>query len=73
MTFKILTGRFPIQAADFFQLNQDTRFRGHSLKLKKENFKTTVRQNFLSKRVFQIQNNLPKQVINAQSTNIFKN
>ncbi|CAH1098878.1 unnamed protein product [Psylliodes chrysocephalus] len=56
-----------------FPLNTDSRLRGHSLKLQKENFKTRTRQHFLSNRIFEVWNNLPQEIIDSQSVNIYKN
>ncbi|KAJ3653056.1 hypothetical protein Zmor_018974 [Zophobas morio] len=55
-----------------FILNSHTLTRGHSFKLAKEKFKTTVRQHFLSNRVFQQWNSLPEEIVSSQSTMAFK-
>ncbi|XP_063918429.1 uncharacterized protein LOC135133841 [Zophobas morio] len=46
-----------------FILSAHTLTRGHSFKLAKEKFKTTVRQHFLSNRVFQQWNSLPEEIV----------
>ncbi|KAJ3646959.1 hypothetical protein Zmor_024514 [Zophobas morio] len=55
-----------------FILSAHTLTRGHSFKLAKEKFKTTVRQHFLSTRVFQQWNSLPEEIVSSQSTMAFK-
>jgi len=49
------------------------RTRGHSLKMKKNRWETTLRQKFFSERIVDSWNSLPENVINAASLNGFKN
>lgn len=70
-TYRILHGEFFCHQ-DLFELNTDFRLRGHSLKLRKENFRTTTRKHFLSNRVFEHWNSLPENVVTAPSLNSFK-
>lgn len=55
-----------------FDLNLDARLRGHHLKLIRENFKTTQRQNFLPNRVFHQWNSLTDEIVSAPSVSSFK-
>jgi len=58
----------------FFELADVTSgLRGHSLKLFKPRCRTTVRQNFFSLWIVNEWNKLPQDVVEAPSTNTFKN
>lgn len=70
--YRALHGLFGVDLSHMFQLNVN-QLRGHSLKLKKENFRSTVRQVFVSNRVFDTWNGLPEEVVRAPSVNVFKN
>ena len=73
-TFKILTGREHVNYSKFFELADVTSgLRGHSLKLFEPRCHTTVRQNFFSLRIVDEWNKLPQDVVEAPSTNTFKN
>jgi len=73
-TFKILTGREHVNYSKFFELADVTsELRGRSLKLFKPRCHTTVRQNFFSLRIISEWNKLPQDVVEAPSTNTFKN
>ena len=54
-------------------MSQERRTRGHSYKLVKSRSKLEVRKNFFSQRVVSEWNNLPTEVVEATSVNIFKN
>lgn len=70
-TFRILRDDF-WDTSNFFTLNEDNRLRGHDSKLKKESFRSSVRQNFLVNRVFDKWNNLSSDIVSAP-LNSFKN
>ncbi|KAJ8969640.1 hypothetical protein NQ317_009573 [Molorchus minor] len=72
-TYRILHNDFTVNLSNMFTLNNDHRLRGHSLKLTREHFSTTIRQNFLTNRVFYTWNLLPEEVVSAPSVNSFKN
>ena len=72
-TYKLLTGKVNIEFDQFFELEYQDRTRGHSLKLKKKRVIHTSRLKFFSNRVVNLWNGLPNEVIQATSTNSFKN
>lgn len=71
-TYRALHGLLGVDMAYLYQLNTNN-LRGHNFKLRKEKFTTTVRQHFLSNRIFDCWNALPHQIVNAASVNRFKN
>ncbi|KAG5866242.1 hypothetical protein JTB14_017893 [Gonioctena quinquepunctata] len=71
LAYRILHGSLP-SLSNSFQINEDTRLRGHNFKLKKEHFRTTKRQNFIVNRVFSAWNNLDADTVNAPTVSIFK-
>lgn len=72
ITFRILKyGYGDLQ--HLFILDDHSRLRGHSLKVKKEPFSSIKRQHFLCNRIFSIWNSLPTEIINSPSINVFKN
>ena len=72
-TFKMLKGISNINPDQFFTLDSTSRCRGHTLKLKKPRANTLYRQSFFSHRVVDPWNALPQKVIDARTTNQFKN
>ncbi len=70
--FRAIHNLFGVNLRDLFTLNNNN-LRGHSLKLKKENFNTKCRQFFISNRVFAKWNKLPEEIVNAATVNSFKN
>jgi hypothetical protein len=72
-TYKIMTSKYDIDPKEFFEAETTSRTRGHSLKLKKTAAATSRRQNSYSYRVVNCWNALPAEVVNAASTNSFKN
>lgn len=73
ITYRSLHGLFSCDLSPLFALNDDVRLRGHQFKLRRENFKTTTRQCFISNRVFSVWNSLPSSVVASTSVNSFKN
>ncbi|EFA12429.1 hypothetical protein TcasGA2_TC005240 [Tribolium castaneum] len=71
--FRLTHGLFPGVTCNFLQIQNHDRLRGHSYKLKKEPFKTTVRKNYLTNRAFDIWNGLPDNVVAAVTVSSFKN
>ena len=71
-TFKILKGYLGVDLSPLFNINNDKRLRAHSLKLRHNQYKSKIRENFLSNRVFTAWNALPANTINSHSINTFK-
>jgi len=71
-TYKILTGKINVDPKQFFELHQDSVTRGHSLKLKKRRALYRPRLMFFANRVVTPWNDLPQDVVEAGSTNVFK-
>jgi len=74
-TFKIMNGLEGIEKTRMFTINPHTRSRGHSFKLFKPALKKGLncRKNFFSNRVISTWNSLPGTVVQAKTTNQFKN
>ena len=73
-TYKILTGKERFDSQLFFQMAAEVyNLRGHSMKVYVPRCAKTVRKTFFSVRVRNSRNSLPQHVIEAQSTNSFKN
>jgi hypothetical protein len=72
-TYKILTNNESDELLNLFEFNTNIHLRGHRLKLKIQNFKTSVRSHFLPNRVFSDWNALSDEIVNASNPNIFKN
>ena len=58
---------------DMFCRNSGGRTRGHSMKLGKRYARLDVRKYFFAKRVVDMWNGLPEEVVSACSVNAFKN
>ena len=75
--FKILKGIDKMNKQDLFPLSpeeeQHPQTRGHRYKITKKGSKTTARQQFFSQRAVNPWNGLPPWVVEAESTNQFKN
>ena len=72
-TFKILSGKERIDSAIFFRAASSINLRGNSKKLYKQRSRLMLRQNFFSQRVVNHWNSLPNAVVEAETTNSFKN
>jgi len=70
--FKIVKGFDRIDPNRLFKFNVDGRTRGHSFKIVKPLAKKSARSNFFSVRVINAWNDLPADVVAADSVNIFK-
>jgi hypothetical protein len=70
--FKILKGLEGIHADSFFKV-QCTRTRGHSMKIYKKRVHKDILKFSFGNRVVNQWNNLPEEVIRANSINAFKN
>ncbi|KAJ3651938.1 hypothetical protein Zmor_017942 [Zophobas morio] len=70
-TFQALTNvNSPIK--HLFSLNTDTRSRGHNFKLLNGKFHSTIRQYFITNRVFDAWNSLPAEVVQSETLLVFK-
>jgi len=70
--FKILSGFSIVPVDTFFALSDDTRTRGHSMKLLKRRCNKDLRHHFFSERVVNRWNKLPSYTVEAKSVNQFK-
>jgi len=70
--YKIVNGLSAMQFHSFFELDTNTRTRGHSLKLKKS-FHTELCQHFFSERIINLWNSLDEETVTASTLNSFKN
>lgn len=70
--YKATHGMLPLSCSALVTLNCDSRLRGHQLKLQKEPFRTSCRQNFFSNRSFEAWNNMPGDVVSAPTIAAFK-
>ena len=71
-SFKIIHHHINVDCTKFFELNTDSRTRGHSYKLFKQRFHLDVSKYFLSNRVIDLWNSLPDHIVTAPSINCFK-
>jgi hypothetical protein len=72
LVHQALTGDKNSSIKHLFPLNDGGRTRGHDLKLAKDNFRTSVRQNFITNRVFDVWNSLPVEVVTSKTPLGFK-
>ena len=70
-TFKILKGKVDL-GRSIFQVNTESRIRGHSLKLVINRARTDYRTYFFTNRVCKDWNDLGREVIESSSVEIFK-
>jgi len=54
LELELKNGLSAVQLDSFFELDTNTRTRGHSLKLKKKSFHTELRQHFFSERIINL-------------------
>ena len=72
--FKRIRGFDGLQKSDFFTQNKcQYNTRGHQFKLYKDNYSTSIRENFFTNRVIPMWNSLPARMVGAESVNGFKN
>jgi hypothetical protein len=72
LVHQALTGDKNSSIKHLFPLNDGGRTRGHDLKLAKDNFRTSARQNFITNRVFDVWNSLPVEVVTSRTPLGFK-
>ena len=74
-TYKLLTNKDDIdsQSQHFFQLTEEPyQLRGNNRRIYKVRSRGEIRRNFFNQRVVDHWNNLPQEIIAADSVNIFK-
>jgi hypothetical protein len=72
-TFKIITGIYDNEVTeDIFDLDLNTRTRGHSKKIKKKFGKINLRKFSLTNRIVDLWNTLPQSVIDAKDVRQFE-
>ena len=71
--FKILKGFNKVDSSKFFKLSENTKTRGHTMKLVKTRTRLDCRKYFFTNRVIDNWNSLPQYVVDAPSINAFKN
>ena len=72
-TYKILTNKYDVDPTIFFSLSNNTRTRGHCLKLEKTRTSSARLAHWFSHRVVNYWNSLPEHIVTAPSLNTFKN
>ena len=70
--YKIVTGKMNMNKDDFFKISH-LATRGHPLKIYKQHAKKLPRINTFSNRIVNDWNKLPSKIVQAKSTNSFKN
>ena len=71
-TFKFLKGLDNLNQNDFFIMSTNVNTRGHTLKIYKQRYYTSLRQHSFSQRVINCWNNLPQQAVECETINSFK-
>ena len=71
-TYKILNGKEELDPDKFFKL-AESNTRGHELKLYKSRPRLDIRKYAYSQRTINYWNDLPKEIVRAESVNMFKN
>ena len=72
LVYNMFNGIVDLNIENFFEMETSNRTRGHNLKLKKKHCRLDVRKFFFSHRVVDFWNDLPSDVVNSNSLNIFK-
>ncbi|GCC19456.1 hypothetical protein chiPu_0000004 [Chiloscyllium punctatum] len=70
--YKIIHGLERVDARKLFPLGEETRTRGHSLRIRGSKFRTEMRRHFFSQRVVGLWNSLPQSAVDAGTLNVFK-
>ena len=72
-TFKIITGTYDKEVTEgIFDLDPNTRTRGHNMKIKKKFCKSNLRKFNFTNRIVEIWNSLPQSVVNAKDVRQFE-
>lgn len=72
-TYRTVHNTYSVNMSNIFILNASESLHGHNFKLYNERCKTPSWRNFIVNQVFNAWNNLPGNIVNALSTNAFKN
>ena len=72
-TYKMMNGHYNIDVNTLLPQGKNPTTRGHNFKLSKQRFNTDTRKRFFSLRVVNYWNALPDNIVEASTTNTFKN
>jgi len=72
LCFKIVNKHTALDFKHFLKFDSYNKARGHNFKIKTPNFKTTIRQYFVSVRIVPRWNSLPYNLVNCSSVITFK-
>lgn len=72
ITYRLAHSLFSVDLSHLLRFREDDRLRGNGLMLAHENYRSRAREFFLSNRVFNVWNSLPREVVGAPSVNSFK-
>ena len=61
-----------LELGKLFPLVGETRTRGYDLKIRGSRFRTELRRNFVTQRVVNLCNSLPREAVETTSLNVFK-
>ena len=70
--FKLFKGIAKLDYSLFLKLSGDSKVRGHKYKIVKNSFRLDVRKHFFGIRVVDSWNELPQDVVDAETVNSFK-
>ena len=70
--FKLFTGIDKLDYKKFFSINCNRTLRGHQYKIFKDRSRTELRRNCFSQRIVNVWNELPIEVVSAETLDIFK-
>ena len=69
----MIKGISKVDYTKFFSISENNKTRGNSYKLEKKQCNINIRSSFFSQRVVNHWNELPEEVVSAESVNSFKN
>ena len=70
--YKILTNKYDSRVNLYHKKQQDSKTRGHSLKLVNNTYHYDLRKFYFAPRIVNVWNSLPEAVISADTTDTFK-
>ena len=70
-TCRVVKGLDRVDVERMFPLVEESRTRGHSLRIKGRSFRKEMRRNFFSQRVVNLWNSLPQKAVEATSQWIY--
>uniref|UniRef100_A0A8C5QJD5 Uncharacterized protein n=1 Tax=Leptobrachium leishanense TaxID=445787 RepID=A0A8C5QJD5_9ANUR len=71
-TFKYVKGIHKVEEGSIFKRKQNSKTRGHSLRLEGQRFKSNIRKHYFTERVVDTWNRLPVEVVEAKTVIEFK-